>query len=75
MTSALTRRLVLASTLANSFLYGMNINRAVVDMHAWQQTGPLAWAAFSRHADLAPRAALLCATAPFCSLLAVADGS
>ncbi len=59
MTSALTRRLVFASTLANSFLYGMNINRAIVDMHAWQQTGPLAWAAFSRHADLAPRAALL----------------
>ncbi len=58
----ITRRtwwLVIAATLVNSFLAAGNVNRAIVDMPAWQQTGPLAWAAFSRHADLATTAMIL----------------
>jgi hypothetical protein len=31
----------------------MNTNRGLVDMPSWQKTGPLGWANFSRHADLA----------------------
>ncbi len=37
----------------------MNVNRALLEMPAWQQTGPLGWAAFSRHADLARNGAIL----------------
>jgi hypothetical protein len=59
MTTHLTHRLVTAATLANSVLAGANINRALIDMPAWQQTGPRAWAAFSRHADLSPAGTLL----------------
>jgi hypothetical protein len=29
-----------------------NLNRTLVEMPAWRAVGPLAWAAFSRHADL-----------------------
>src|SRR5207253_572007 len=54
MTSQLTRRLVVGATAVDSFLAGANINRAIVEMPAWQRTGPQAWAAFSRHADLGP---------------------
>jgi hypothetical protein len=59
MASTRTRRLAAAATLVESILAGANVNRAAVEMPAWQQTGPLAWAAFSRHADLARRAAIL----------------
>src|SRR5438477_11929807 len=48
-----TRRLAIAAALVDSFLAGANFNRALVEMPAWQRTGPLTWAAFSRHADLA----------------------
>ncbi len=59
MVSRGTVRLAILATLVHSILAGMNVNRALVEMPAWQQTGPLAWAAFSRHADLARNGAIL----------------
>ncbi len=59
MVSRGTVRLAILATLGDSILAGMNVNRALVEMPAWQRTGPLAWAAFSRHADLARTGALL----------------
>ena len=53
MSSPLTRRLVVAATLVTSLLANGLVNRGAIEMPAWQQTGPLAWAAFSCHADLA----------------------
>jgi hypothetical protein len=50
----LTRRLVIAATLVESILAGGNVNRALIDMPAWQRTGSLSWSAFSRNADLGP---------------------
>jgi len=35
------------------------VKRALVEMPAWQLTGPRAWASFSRHADLGPTAMIL----------------
>ena len=68
MASAGTRGLVIAATLVGSILAGTNVNRAVVEMPAWQQTGPLGWAAFSRHADLGRRAAILYPGSAFAGL-------
>jgi hypothetical protein len=59
METAPTRRIVVAATLVDCILAGANVNRAVVEMPAWQRTGPVAWAAFSRHADLTRPAAVL----------------
>ncbi len=69
MASKRTRNLVLAATLVESMLAGTNLNRALVEMPAWQQTGPLGWAAFSRHADLALRATLLYPLSAFAGLM------
>jgi hypothetical protein len=52
MTSTTTRNLLVAATLVGGLLAGANVDRALVAMPAWQQVGPEAWAAFSRHADL-----------------------
>jgi len=46
-----TRSLVLA-TLIVLGLYGSSIDRALVATPAWEHLGALAWAAYSRHADL-----------------------
>ena len=54
-----TRRLLIAATLVNGLLASGNINRGLVDMPAWRQVGVLAWAAFSRQADLGPRAMIV----------------
>jgi hypothetical protein len=59
MTSAITRKLIIAATLIDGILASGNINRAFVDMPAWRHVGPLAWAAFSRHADLGRTAMIL----------------
>lgn len=69
MTSLLTARLVIAATLVDGFLGGLNINRALVEMPAWQQTGPVAWAQFSKHADLAPTAMVLYPLSAFAGAL------
>src|SRR6266540_4680683 len=47
-----TRGLLIAATLLGGILAGGNVNRNLVHMPAWRQVGSLAWAAFSRHADL-----------------------
>ncbi len=59
MVSRGTVRLAILATLVDSILAGMNVNRALVEMPAWQETGPLAWAAYSRHADLSRIGAIL----------------
>lgn len=53
MTSRLTRGLAVATTLATGMLANGLIHRGAIEMLAWQRTGPLAWGAFSRNADLA----------------------
>ena len=50
--SRLTQQLVIWATFVDSLLAGMNVNRALIEMPAWQQVGPRSWASFSRHADL-----------------------
>ena len=65
MGSAMTRRLIVAATLANSFHAGSNVNRALVEMPAWRKIGVQHWAAFSRHADLGPVARVLYPLAAF----------
>jgi hypothetical protein len=50
--SLVTRTLLIAATLVSGWLAGGNIDRAIVAMPAWQQVGAVAWAEFSRHADL-----------------------
>ena len=52
MSSRLTRGLTVATTLATGMLANGLIHRGAIEMLAWQRTGPLAWAAFSRNADL-----------------------
>ena len=58
-TTVSLRRLVTTAALLNGILANGNINRALVDMPAWRQTGVLAWAEFSRHADLGRNARIL----------------
>jgi len=69
MASDRTRRLIVAATLANSIIAGSFIDRWLVGMPAWQRTGPLAWAAYSWHADLAIRAAIPYPGAAFSSVI------
>ena len=52
MASRLTHSLVAAACLFNGLMAGGNFIRLFVEMPAWRQVGPVAWAAFSRHADL-----------------------
>jgi len=47
-----TRGLLIAATLLGGILAGGNVNRNLVHMPAWHHVGVLAWAAFSRYADL-----------------------
>lgn len=53
MPSRLTRGLAVATTLATAAPANGLIHRGAIEMLAWQRTGPLAWGAFSRNADLA----------------------
>jgi hypothetical protein len=43
---------ILAASLVDGVLVGGGIDRALVAMPAWHRVGPIAWANFSRHADL-----------------------
>jgi hypothetical protein len=52
MPSRATRFVLLLAILFSGALAGGNIDRAFVAMPAWQQIGAMAWADFSRHADL-----------------------
>src|SRR2546425_12848716 len=53
MPSSLALALLVTATIVSGLLAGGNIDRAVVAMPAWQRVGPVAWAEFSRRADLA----------------------
>ena len=44
--------LMIAGAIINGFLAGGNVDRALVAMPAWRHVGPVAWADFSRYADL-----------------------
>jgi hypothetical protein len=48
---SVTRGLLIASTAVGG-LMGSLLDRAVVATPAWRKLGPVAWAAYSRHADL-----------------------
>ena len=50
---AAARVLLFAATILGGFLAGGNIDRAFVATPSWEKVGSLAWAEFSRHADLA----------------------
>ncbi len=52
MVSLRTKILLAAANLFGGLMAGMNIDRAIVAMPAWQQVGSLAWAVFSQKADL-----------------------
>jgi hypothetical protein len=52
MATRRTSTLVVAATFVTAFLANGLIHRGLIEMRAWQQTGPLAWATFSKHADL-----------------------
>jgi hypothetical protein len=69
MPSPPTQRLVVAATLVQSVLAGTNVNGLVVSLPAWQQTGALPWAAFSRHADLSRRGMVLYPLSAFLGLV------
>jgi hypothetical protein len=43
---------LVAATALSGFLAGGNVVRMFIEMPAWRKTGVVAWAAFSRHADL-----------------------
>ena len=63
------QHLVVAATLANGFLFGLNLNRALVAMPAWREAGVVGWARYSRHADLALQAAILYPLAAFSGVI------
>jgi hypothetical protein len=55
----MTARLLIAATPLDGLLAGGNLDTALVRNTAWQQLGPVAWAAFSAHADLSVRGFVL----------------
>jgi hypothetical protein len=68
MTSHLTRNLIAAATLISGILAGGNVNGAV-DGPAWQHLGVLAWAEYSRYADLSLGARILFPTEAFGAMI------
>ena len=52
MASSVTIGFVVAATAVSGLLAGTNIDRLIVQMPAWEQVGVLAWATYSREADL-----------------------
>jgi hypothetical protein len=54
-----TRSLLIAATALSGLLAGFNLDRSVVHNPAWHSLGAPAWAAYSLHADLSIRAAML----------------
>ena len=52
MASSVTIGFVVTATAVSGLLAGTNIERLIVQMPAWEQVGVLAWATFSREADL-----------------------
>jgi hypothetical protein len=52
MASPVTIGFVVIATAVSGLLAGTNIDRLIVQMPAWKQVGVLAWATYSREADL-----------------------
>src|SRR6266545_735952 len=52
MASARSRLLLAAAAVLNGLIAGLDVDRTLVAMPAWQVVGPTAWAEFSRQADL-----------------------
>lgn len=52
MLSTATRILLVLAAFLAGLLAGGDLDRAFVAMPAWQEVGAVAWAQFSRHADL-----------------------
>ena len=52
MISTRTRYLLIAATILSGLLAGVNVDRMIVAMPAWEQVGAQSWAEFSQHADL-----------------------
>ena len=53
MASARSRFLLAAAAVLGELLAGLDVDRTLVAMPAWQAVGPTAWAEFSHHADIA----------------------
>src|SRR5689334_22437066 len=53
MPSVVALALLVTATIVSGLLAGGNLDRAVIAMPAWRRIGPVAWAEFSRRADLA----------------------
>jgi hypothetical protein len=54
-----TRSLLITAVALSGLLAGFNLDRSLVHNAAWYRLGASAWAAYSLHADLGIRAALL----------------
>ena len=67
-----TLGLIIGAVLVGGVLAGVGILRLLVEMPAWRQLGPAAWADFSRHADLGNGLVLFPAVGLGATLLAVA---
>jgi hypothetical protein len=57
MTTSPLTRTVSAATILNGFLAGASLDRTFIQLPAFRRAGVRPWAAFSREADLQPRAA------------------
>lgn len=47
-----TRRFIVGATLLHGVLAGVNVDRILMGLPAWHQRGVVAWANYSRPADL-----------------------
>ncbi|HXU73507.1 MAG TPA: hypothetical protein VN947_29515 [Polyangia bacterium] len=52
MRSAMIRRLLVGAVLLGGLIAGLDMARLGIEMPAWRHVGAVAWAQFSRHADL-----------------------
>jgi hypothetical protein len=66
------RYLTVAAAVLAGFLAGTAIDRELVTYPAWKFIGPLAWAEFSRHADLGSGVLVYASGAIGCTLLTIA---
>lgn len=61
--------IVLAACVPDGILAGGGIQRALVHMPAWRHLGPVAWATFSRYADLSTTGMILYPTEAFAGMI------
>jgi len=48
----MTKRLLVGAVLLGGLMAGLDMARLAIEMPAWRHVGAVAWAQFSRHADL-----------------------